>query len=252
MDVCRVLLVLLVAWSCCSVRAGELQAPSGQIRIASEVWSEYTEADGDGLAWAILREVFEPVGITIERCSVPYTRSVGLVQRGEVDAQVGAYRDESPGVLYPHWNYDTDHIYALGLASSPELSLATLGSYRLVWVRGYKYQDYLPNVRRYNEIRRRVGILPMLLYSRADYYIDAQTEIDYVLSQAQDPSQFKRTHLAELPLYLGFASNPRSREMRELYDQRMAQLVSTGQLRPIFERWKQPYPFDGSPRPAVR
>ncbi|MBS7559239.1 MULTISPECIES: substrate-binding periplasmic protein [Pseudomonas] len=252
MDVCRVLLVLLVAWSCCSVRAGELQAPSGQIRIASEVWSEYTEADGDGLAWDILREVFEPVGITIERYSVPYTRSVGLVQRGEVDAQVGAYRDESPGVLYPHWNYDTDHIYALGLASSPELSPATLGSYRLVWVRGYKYQDYLPNVRRYNEIRRRVGILPMLLYSRADYYIDAQTEIDYVLSQAQDPSQFKRTHLAELPLYLGFASNPRGREMRELYDQRMAQLVSTGRLRPIFERWKQPYPFDGSPRPAVR
>lgn len=252
MDVCRVLLVLLVAWSCCSVRAGELQAPSGQIRIASEVWSEYTEADGDGLAWDILREVFEPVGITIERYSVPYTRSVGLVQRGEVDAQVGAYRDESPGVLYPHWNYDTDHIYALGLASSPELSLAMLGSYRLVWVRGYKYQDYLPNVRRYNEIRRRVGILPMLLYSRADYYIDAQTEIDYVLSQAQDPSQFKRTHLAELPLYLGFASNPRGREMRELYDQRMAQLVSTGRLRPIFERWKQPYPFDGSPRPAVR
>ena len=133
-----------------------------------------------------------------------------------------------------------------------ELPVATLGNYRLAWVRGYKYQDYLPNVRRYNEIRRRVGILPMLLYSRADYYIDAQTEIDYVLSQAQDPSQFKRTHLAELPLYLGFASNPRGREMRELYDQRMAQLVSTGRLRPIFERWKQPYPFDGSPRPAVR
>ena len=127
------------------------------------------------------------------------------------------------------------------------MSLATIASYRLVWVRGYKYQDYLPNIRRYNEIRRRIGILPMLLYSRADYYIDAQTEIDYVLGQASDPSQFKRTHLTELPLYLGFASNPRGREMRELYDQRMAQLVSTGRLRPIFERWKQPYPFDGSP-----
>ncbi|BAO64815.1 amino acid abc transporter substrate-binding paat family [Pseudomonas protegens Cab57] len=247
MGVCRALLVLLVALSCCSVRAAEPQAQPRHIRIASEVWSDYTEANGEGLGWDILREVFEPLGVTIERCSVPYTRSVGLVQRGEVDAHMGAYRDESPGVLYPHWNYDTDHIYALGLASNPELSLATIASYRLVWVRGYKYQDYLPNIRRYNEIRRRIGILPMLLYRRADYYIDAQTEIDYVLGQASDPSQFKRTHLTELPLYLGFASNPRGREIRELYDQRMAQLVSTGRLRPIFEHWKQPYPFDGSP-----
>lgn len=251
MGVCRVLVVLLVAWSCCSVRADQ-PAQAKTVRIASEVWSDYSEADGEGLAWDILHEVFEPLGIAIERCSVPYTRSVGLVQRGEVDAQVGAYRDESPGVLYPQWNYDTDHIYALGLASNPELSLATIGSYRLVWVRGYKYQDYLPNVRRYNEIRRRVGILPMLLYGRADYYIDARTEIDYVLGQAEDPSLFKRAHLAELPLYLGFANNPRGREMRQLYDQRMAQLVSTGRLRPIFQRWKQPYPFDASPQPARR
>lgn len=182
MGVCRALLVLLVALSCCCVRAAEPQAQPRHIRIASEVWSDYTEANGEGLGWDILREVFEPLGVTIERCSVPYTRSVGLVQRGEVDAHMGAYRDESPGVLYPRWNYDTDHIYALGLASNPELSLATIASYRLVWVRGYKYQDYLPNVRRYNEIRRRIGILPMLLYSRADYYIDAQTEIDYVLA----------------------------------------------------------------------
>ena len=141
MGVCRALLVLLVALSCCSVRAAEPQAQPRHIRIASEVWSDYTEANGEGLGWDILREVFEPLGVTIERCSVPYTRSVGLVQRGEVDAHMGAYRDESPGVLYPHWNYDTDHIYALGLASNPELSLATIASYRLVWVRGYKYQD---------------------------------------------------------------------------------------------------------------
>jgi len=29
-----------------------------------------------------------------------------------------------------------------------------------------------------------------------------------------------------------------------LFDQRMEQLVKSGELKPIFERWKQPYPFD--------
>ncbi|KAF0867085.1 ABC transporter substrate-binding protein [Pseudomonas sp. LD120] len=254
MDVRRGLLPLLLLIICNSsgVRANELLVHPQQIRIASEEWSGYTEANGEGLAWDILREIFEPQGVKIERSSVPYTRSVGLVQRGEVDAQVGSYHNESQGVLYPRWNYDTDHIYSLGLASAPELSLANLDHYRLVWVRGYKYQDYLPNVRRYNEIRRRVGILPMLLYGRADYYIDAQTEIRYVLGQAQDPSLFKCTHLAELPLYLGFADNPRGRALLSLYDRRMGHLVKTGALRPIFLRWKQRYPFDRLGQPAVR
>ncbi|KTC39385.1 MAG: substrate-binding periplasmic protein [Pseudomonas sp.] len=252
MGVCRALLVLLVVCSCGEGWAGETPVAPRSIRIASEEWNQYSEADGQGLSWDILREVFEPLGIRVECLSMPYTRSVGLVQRGEVDAQAGAYRNESPGVLYPHWNYDNDHVYALGLASNPDLTLATLGNYRLVWVRGYKYEDYLPNIHRYNEIRRRVGILPMLLYSRADYYIDGQTEVDYVLGQADDPSRFKRSHLVELPLYLGFADTPRGRALLALYDQRMEQLVKSGGLRAIFQHWKQPYPFGDSPRPAVR
>ena len=31
-----------------------------------------------------------------------------------------------------------------------------------------------------------------------------------------------------------------------LYDQRMEQLVKSGELKPIFEKWKQPYPFSSN------
>ena len=65
---------------------------------------------------------------------------------------------------------------------------------------GYDFQDYLPNVRRYNEVMRRTGIL----------------------------------------------STPKARALMALFDQRMEQLVKSGQLKPIFERWKQPYPFDSN------
>ncbi|MNC54142.1 hypothetical protein D3C75_1036120 [compost metagenome] len=84
----------------------------------------------------------------------------------------------------------------------------------------------------------------MLIQHRADYYIDGLTEIDYVVSQAEDPSQFRRTHIAELPLYLCFARTPRAEQLMALFDQRMELLVKNGELKPIFERWKQPYPFE--------
>lgn len=224
------------------VQADQAPVP-GKITLASEEWNDYTSKDGSGLAWDVLRQVFEPAGITLQTRSEPYTRSVGLAQRGEVDGWVGSYRDEASGVLYPYWHFDSDHIYALGLATTPTPSLATLGNYRLAWVRGYKYEEYLPNLHHFNQIERRDGILPMLQHARADFYIDSLTEARYVLGQAHDPSQFRLTPIAELPLYIGFADTERGRALMAVYDQRMTALVKSGELKPIFEHWKQPYPF---------
>ncbi|WP_223570479.1 substrate-binding periplasmic protein [Pseudomonas sp. BF-R-26] len=238
----RGLLLMVFAVFCSLARAEDAPTPS-VIHLASEAWEDYTAADGHGLGWDVLRKVFEPAGVKLDIRTEPYTRAMGLAQRGEVDACVGSYREEASDLLYPHWNFDTDHIYALGLASNPAPTLDTLGDYRLAWVRGYKYQAYLPNVQRYNEVVRRTGILSMLTHNRADYYVDALTEVDYVVSRAQDPSQFRRTHIAELPLFLCFADTPRARTLMALFDQRMEVLVKNGQLKPIFAKWKQPYPF---------
>ncbi|MFC6337612.1 transporter substrate-binding domain-containing protein [Pseudomonas sp. CCM 7891] len=242
MVVCRWLLILLCVLVS-SARADDVPVVPGQIHLASEAWNDYTNADGTGLAWDLLREIFEPAGVKVKIRSMTYTRSVGLARRGEVDGWVGAYRDEAEGMLYPRRHYDSDHIYALGLASRPTPTLATLGKYRLAWVRGYKYEKYLPNIHRFNQIERRTGILPMLQYGRVDFYIDALSEAQYVLEQAPDPSVLKLTHVAELPLYLGFTDNERGRALMTLFDLRMDVLVKSGELKPIFERWHQPYPF---------
>ncbi|AUG10177.1 ABC transporter substrate-binding protein [Pseudomonas sp. S09G 359] len=238
MDVRRWLLILLCAFTALA----QAQVP-GKVLLASEAWDDYTNADGSGLAWDVLRQVFEPAGIKLQTRSVPYTRSVGLARRGEVDGWVGSYRDEVKGVVYPKWRYDSDHIYALGLATAPTPTMATLANYRLAWVRGYKFEAYLPNVQRFNQIERRDGILPMLEHARADFYIDSLTESKFVLSQAKDPTQFKLSPIVELPLYIGFTDNERGRALAGVFDQRMAALIASGELRPIFERWHQAYPF---------
>ncbi|WP_416427096.1 transporter substrate-binding domain-containing protein [Pseudomonas sp. App30] len=238
--IARMLMVFGLLALCTAAVAEPLPA---HIQVASEEWSDYTNADGSGLAWDILRKVFEPAGVKLETRSTPYMRSVGLVQRGEADAWVGSYHDEIANTLYPRWHYDTDHIYALGLADKPAPTLNTIGHFRLAWVRGYGFERYLPGIHQFNEVQRRTGILPMLLHDRADYYIDAQTEILGVLKQADQPGRFKLTHIAELPLFLGFADTPNGRALLALFDRRMDQLVPSGELRPLFDRWQQPYPF---------
>ncbi|NQD92929.1 transporter substrate-binding domain-containing protein [Pseudomonas sp. CrR25] len=238
------ILLGLTGWTGAQAEPVEPTMPA-QIRLASDVWEAYTHRDGSGLAWDILRQVFEPAGVELVIQSVPYTRSIGLVQRGEADAWVGSYRNEvDRGVYYPRWHYDTDQISALGLLEQPSPSLATLGDARLVWMRGYAYQRYLPNLKRYREIQRRNGILAMLDYGHADFYIDAQTEVEEVLAGASEPGHYRITRLTRLPIYLGFTDSPRGRAFADLYDRRMELLVEHGSLRPLFARWQQPYPFD--------
>lgn len=216
-----------------------------QIRLASEVWAGHTNADGSGIAWDVLRAVFEPAGITLQIHSVPYTRSVGLVQRGGADAWVGSYLNEiQEGVFYPHWNYDADDITALSLADAAPINLHNVGSFRLAWVRGYAYEKYLPHLNHYKEVYRRDGILSMLEMKHVDFYLDALTEVQDVLKEADDPTRFRTTELMKLPLYLGFADTPDGHALAQVFDARMERLVNDGSLRPIFERWQQPYPFD--------
>ncbi|MDH0730613.1 transporter substrate-binding domain-containing protein [Pseudomonas sichuanensis] len=220
-----------------------------QVRLVSEEWLDYTNADGSGVAWDVLRKVFEPAGVKVVTQSAPYSRAVGLVRRGEADAWVGSYKEENDDNLYPRWHFDMDHIYALGLAGKPVPTPDNVGQYRLAWVRGYDYASYLPNVHNFREVQRREGILPMLEHDRVDFYIDAQTEVDYVLGQSPHPERFRSTHVAELPLYLAFTRSEQGKALSALFDKRMAELVRSGELKPIFERWKQPYPFSADSQP---
>ncbi len=234
--------LLALVWSC--AQAGE-PAPR-EVRLVSEHWLDHSNRDGSGLAWDLMREVFEPAGVKVSWRSEPYLRSIGLVQRGEADAWLGAYRDEiREQVIYPQHPYDADRIMALGLADHPLPKLDELGSWRLAWMRGYAFQDYLPGPLDFTEIERRGGVLAMLERGHMDFYIDASTEIDELLAKHPEQAERFRTHaLMNLPLYAGFADTARGRALVELFDRRMAELLANGELRLIFQRWHQPYPFE--------
>ena len=232
-------------WLCLCLGSWSLPAAEPvQVHIVSEVWEDYTNADGTGLAWDLVRKVFEPAGVLVKAEGMTYTRAVGLVQRGKADAWIGAYQNEVESAIFPTWHYDVDPIYALGLANNNAPRLDTLGVYRLVWMRGYDYQDQLPNVRNYTELQSKNGILNMLTSHRADFYLDAEPEVKELLAKAEQPALYRVTLLTSLPSYLGFVPNARGQQLADLFDRRMAELVKSGELKPIFQRWQQPYPFD--------
>ena len=238
----------------CAAVLGEAYAEDAEamdIRLVSDVWPGYTNADGSGLAWEIMRLIFEPAGVRVDTRSEVYTRGVGLVQRGEADAWLGSYRDQDlGGVIYPRGSYAVDPVVALGLSSKPAPTPNDLAKYRLTWIRGYGYQRHLPGVVGYEEIRRRDGVLEMLERGRADFYIDALPEVQALLRACTQPDRYRITELAGLPMYPGFAATARGRSLAALYDRRLLALKDDGSLRALYGRWNQRYLFDGYPEKA--
>ena len=100
-----------------------------------------------------------------------------MAQRGKVDAALGLYRGEVDDLDFPRWPYAADRVVALGLTRLPQPTLQTLANYRLIWVRGYSFQDQLPGISRYQEVQRRDGIPAMLREGHADFYIDDDAEV---------------------------------------------------------------------------
>jgi polar amino acid transport system substrate-binding protein len=242
--------ILMLGWLAGGLWPGLVSArestPALQINVASEVWAEHSNADGSGLAWDLLRAVFEPAGVSLKTTSVPYTRALGLAQRGKVDAVLGLYLNEVEGVSYAQHPYADDAVVALSLASAPTPTLATLNNYRLIWVRGYGYQSQFPGLTNYQEVQRRDGIAQMLMQGRADFYIDDDDEVASLLAASEHPQAFKQTQLQYLPLYLGFAQTEQGSRLQKLYEQRMQELIKAGALRPIFARYQQHYPYDSA------
>ena len=218
------------------------------IRISSEYWADATNRDGSGLYWDIVRAVYEPAGIDVERRIVPYARSIREVMAtGKADAWVASYMDEVDGALYPEWHFDADYVAAV---YDPERvsevnGESSLRGRRVAWMRGYAYDDYLSVPVDETLVDDREGGLRMVEEGRIAFFIDAQVEVDAALEATGLGDVLDSATVLQLPLYLGFDDTDRGRELRAIWDRRFPQLLKDGTISRLYRKWDWGvWPFD--------
>jgi polar amino acid transport system substrate-binding protein len=235
---------------CCLLPLCAIAAPAKveQINVVSEVWANATEQSGRGLYWDILRLVYEKENISLSFESMPYARSVMKVKNGEADAWIGASLNEVPDAIYPQYPLDKDHYYALYLTGkvSEWQGQKSLENKRVGWVRGYELDQHLQVKVEYKEfIKLKVG-LNRLKAGKLDFILDAKYDLEQaMIAFGKDSSQYQMQKIIELPIYLGFANNDRGRYLAKVYDQRLAELIASGEIRTLFDKHQWPsYPFE--------
>lgn len=229
--------------------ASSLWSSQQPIICASEEWEGYTNRDGTGFYWDLIRTIYDKHGLTIQTETVPYSRSIYMVRQGHADCWVGSYKNEQEFAIYPKTALDCDEVSALTLKqhASGIKNYRSLHGKSVGWLLDYNYDRYIP-----------IQFVSMILYDRRtafnmiqkgdlDVYLDDAFEIRSSLEKLGfAASQFSIKPLLPLPIYLGFSPTDKGKQLRDLWDESMQNLHESGELKRFYQSYDATgyYPFE--------
>ncbi|GAK53370.1 hypothetical protein U14_04635 [Candidatus Moduliflexus flocculans] len=241
------LFVLLMLWLH-SVAAYAEDEPLTTIRLMTSEWPGYTNKDGTGLYFDVIKAVYEPEGIQIIFELLPWKRAQALVKK-TADAIVGETILPEEDYLYPEWPIDVEEVTVMFKKTKiaewkgeTSLENKTVG-----WIRGYDFQMYLHTAMKILEVDNLKSGLLMLDAGRIDFLIDYEDLVEEAVENIRktDKSDFDRSQYQMESLRLGakvyvaFVNSARGKRLVEIFNRRMAQLYESGVLDTMYKNFTQ-------------
>jgi len=210
------------------------------IHIVTPAWINQTQEDGTGLFFDIVRAVYEPLGIKMEFEIVPWERAMQLIGAKQADAMLAVYSGNE-GQITPKYPLYLDCISAVFKKATIKdwQGRTTLNGKSAIWLRGYGYQDVFTDIQLlWSEIDEYQQAWDMLAADRVDFYLDTDFDIAfYVKQQNIDLAPYQVETVKCENAYVGFAATEKSKKLIAMYDQRIPELLQSGELQKMFTQW---------------
>ena len=247
------LLTLIALFLCFSVQAENTstglydQKHIKSISIVAPEWEGFTNRDGSGLYWELLKAIYEPEGIRLRYAIVPWNRAMKMVTRYQVySAIVGEYLDSEEPLIFPQFAIDVEYLSVLTRSERglPWQGLSSLSGKKVGWIKGY---DVLPDEQRDFELveyRTTDAGLELLADGRIDYMIDEWDEIAAAAAaKSEDMGLYTFNEMPDgTDVYVGFLDSPLSAIYISIYNKRMRELYHSKQLQQLYEKYEAEIP----------
>jgi len=216
------------------------------IRVASPVLDGFANADGSGLWFELVRAVYEPLGIMMQYELLPLKRARKALDEGEADAIPGLkYEPERLMPRYPIHVKRPTAVFKrnrIGDWRGPE----SLQGKTAVWMRGMNYEELIRergiNLQ-WHAVDDWRQAWELLRKDRVDVYIDAIGAVStYVFINDVDMDRYRMEPLFSVRVYLSFSETEKSKRLIDIYDRRMPELLRTGVVEALYNRWDVPFP----------
>ncbi|OZG75023.1 hypothetical protein BTA51_01070 [Hahella sp. CCB-MM4] len=238
------LALLLCLSSACAARES-----IEEITVVCEEWAGFTNSDGSGAYWEIVRAIYEPEGIKVKSKTMPWKRAEEFVRSKAGDALVGAYFDPSQDnaeFQYPKWHISVeDPVVVIFKKSRLPLwsaeGMQFLAGKRVAWIRGYNFdkEGWLNAPVEVFEISTVVQGLRLLEIDRVAGLLDYSINIRAAAAQAEIQLDDYSMQVANpgKKLYVKFSNTSRSKKLIKIFDSRMSELAANGTITAIYRRW---------------
>ena len=220
---------------------------SKRIKIVSQEWLGYTNSDGTGLYWEIVKAVFQPLNVSLTLEVLPWKRAKHLVRKQEANAYLGDYfYPNAEAFLYPKWPLSVEEdvivIFAQGALDWEERQLSSLANKKVAWVRDYGFEKgFLKGIQlELVEVDSAEQGMKLLKKGRVSALIDYPSST--AGSEILETGAFV-TEVAKRgeKLYVVFSNNESSNQLIEIFDTHMSQLIQSGELQQIYLTHGQDY-----------
>lgn len=206
------------------------------LQVYCEEWSGFCQADGKGVYFDLLRDIYQPHGYEIQPHLVPYKRAVAMVASKGGDVAMGVYQGEVSGVKQPDYPASADDLVVFmlkkwqpGWRGEPSLK-----DQRVLWQRGWSYDKYVAVPMQWYEVDSHELALQLLERERYRYYLTAGV----LYAADETPANMHRTFLRWIPTYPIFTDTKQGGRLQQLWEQGMIELIRSGTLAEIYRRYQ--------------
>lgn len=210
------------------------------------------DSDRPGFMIEIVKAIFEKEKYTIQYKKMSWDTALGLARNGDVDAVVGANKEDVPGFILPETEQAQAQGFFYGLANSSwkYSSIESLEKITLGVINNYNYtdiQDYIKK-NRSNSSKVRMfsdeDALEKMTEALAEGKIQAFIEDRYVMQEFlktySKSNRIKEVGQLRVPTKLYIAFSPKrmnAAENAEVITKGMAQIKADGTLKKILDKY---------------
>jgi len=233
-----------------------LPAAASTLSVRADLWPPYNgdpHSDRPGYMIEVLREIFEPQGISIDYQILPWTRAVAEVRSGKVAALVGTDAEEEPGLVFPRENLGI-HVNGFFVRTGNPwrfLGVGSLPQVRLGVIAGYSYGKIIDNylaAAGSRNVTVATGtdplgeLLKMLMSGEIDVIVENVNVMNYARRErgtaGKGISVAGYEFIDKSALFVGFSPQlAQGRDYARRFDEGITQLRRDGRLDQILARY---------------
>lgn len=212
------------------------------ISVVAPVWKGYTNTDGSGIYWDVIRAIYEPLDIKVKTKNIAWNRAMKMVSKYHTyNAIIGEYITSEENLLFPNYPIDIEYMSLLSKNNkgSKFKDLSSLTGKKVGWIKDY---DVIPEEKRNFELIEFRGIdqgIEFLNAGRIDYLIDDWDEIAAAMkANNMNTQDYVVDPMPEgTAIYTAFSNDQISEELIKIYNERIPVLSKSGELAKIYEKW---------------